>query len=371
MPEVQTEKLQPIQMPQLPNTPLVSVLVANYNYAKYISETLESVLRQTYPHFEVIVCDDGSTDNSCEIIATYVQKDSRIKLVSQPNGGVASALNTAYRESKGQIICLLDADDIWMNTKLEKVVEAFKSDPQFGFVIHNVIQIDGQGNFIKLAPMYKSLASGWMASYALENGGDIGGIPPASALSVRREVAHFLFPLNEEFKRNADSLIFCMAPYITVIGAVPEVLNQFRLHGANTTSLPTLTVEVMERGQDTLARVHQEQKKFLTKVYGTEIAEKLTDWRCSLAVRHNLYLLTRLKDAPKAESRKAHQQFVTHPLFNANYGNFMFRKWLFLWGEYLPNPIFKMLFDQVYGLSRLKRFVRWLRKSFTVSRAYS
>lgn len=357
MQKLQTEKLQPIKLSQLSETPLVSVLIANYNYAKYINQTLDSALRQTYQHFEIIVCDDGSSDNSCEVIETYVQNDSRIKLIRQPNGGVASALNTTYRESKGEIICLLDADDIWIDTKLEKVVNEFKTNLQSGFVIHNVILIDSQGKFIKGNPMYKKLASGWMADYALENGGHIGNIPQASALSIRREVAEYIFPLNENFRQNADSLIFRCAPYITVIGAVPEVLNQFRLHGSNTTSVASVTVEFYERVQAIIARVYQEQKQFLTRVYGSEIAEKLKSLECNVIFCLNIYLLARLKGAPKSESKQAHQMLVSHPNFKDLFGRKMPHTWLLEWGEYLPNPIFKMFFDQIFALGSLRRFV--------------
>ncbi|MBF1991414.1 glycosyltransferase family 2 protein [Fischerella thermalis] len=367
--ELQTEKLQPIKLPQLLDNPLVSVLIANYNYEKYISQTLESVLRQTYQNFEIIVCDDGSTDNSCDVIANYVRKDSRIKLISKQNGGVASALNAAYQKSQGQIICLLDADDIWMDRKLEKVVNEFKTNLQAGFVIHNVVQIDSEGKLIKPHPMYKNLASGWMGVHALENGGFINNIPQASALSLRREIADYIFPLNEEFRRNADSLIFRCAPYITVIGSVPDVLNQFRLHGSNTTSVAIVSADFIEKSQTTIARVHQEQKQFLLKVYGTEIAERLKDWRCSLIVCQNLYLLARLKGASKLETRKAHQQLINHPEFYQLFGRNTPHTWLLKWGEFLPDAIFKMLFDQIYGSGSLRRFVgRFRRKKLFVSR---
>ena len=358
MKNLQIEELQPLKLPQLPDKPLVSVLIANYNYARYIGETLESVLCQTYPDFEVIVCDDGSTDNSCEVIETYVQKDPRLKLVRKQNGGVATALNAAYRESNGQIVCLLDADDLWIHNKLQKVIEAFQSDTKCGFVIHNVIQIDGQGKFIKPTPMYKRLASGWMAPFALENGGIVDNIPPASALSVRRDVADFIFPINEAFVRNADSFIFRLAPFITVIGSVPEVLSRFRLHGANTTSSSTLTVDVMEREQIFLERMHQEQEQFLRNVYGAQVAEKLKGLNFSVGVRHNLYLLARLKGAPKSESREAHRQLVAHPQFSLQFGGSVHQRWLLQWGEYLPDAIFAALFQQVYGASRLKHLVR-------------
>jgi glycosyltransferase involved in cell wall biosynthesis len=360
MQELQDKKLQPINLEPLSDAPLVSVLIANYNYARYISQTLESVLCQTYPHFEIIVCDDGSTDNSCEVIESYTQKDTRIKLVRKSNGGVATALNTAYRESKGQIICLLDADDVWIDNKLQKTLEVFRSDPKCGFAIHNVIQIDSQGNFIKPTPMFQRLASGWLATLALENGGYVDNIPPASALSVRREVAELIFPLNEGFKRNADSLIFRFAPFITAIGSAPEVLSKFRLHGTNTTSLVSVTPDFLEKDLVIMEQVYQEQKLFLTKVYGTSVAQKLTDLKFNLLFCNARYLFIRLTRKPKNESKEVHQQLVTHPLFHAQFS--LPQKWLVQWGEYLPNALFAAAFNLVYGSSRLKSFARWLFK---------
>ncbi|OUL31385.1 glycosyltransferase family 2 protein [Nostoc sp. 106C] len=362
MQELQTEKLQPFKLPQLPDAPLVSVLIANYNYSQYIGETIESVLSQTYTNFEVIVCDDGSKDNSCEVIETYVKNDSRVKLIRKENGGVASALNAAYRESKGDIICILDADDTWTDKKLEKVIEAFKSESQNGFVIHNVILIDGQGNFIKLTPKYKELASGWMAESALENGGFVENIPPASALNLRREVAKLIFPLNEFFRTNADSLIFRLAPFITVIGAIPDVLSKFRFHRANTTSQLTVTPEVLQRDLAVMERVHQEQKVFLTKVYGAAIAERLTDLQSNLIVCNARYLLARLSGKSKNDCKEAHQQLITHPEFANCFNEFLLQRWLVQWGEYLPDPLFAALFNQVYGSSRLKQLGKQLLK---------
>lgn len=347
--------LKPIELPELPSTPLISILIPNYNYARYIGEALDSVLEQTYPHFEAIVYDDGSKDNSCDIIKSYAEKDSRIKLISKENGGVAKALNVAYNNSKGQIICILDADDIWMNNKLEKVLELYTSDPQCGFAIHNVIEIDGQGNFIKTTPKYKHLASGWMGQVSLKNGGFVYDIPPASALSIRREVAEKIFPLNKAFTRNADSLIYRFAPFITVIGAQKEALSKFRLHGSNTTSQTILTVDMLEREQTTFDRVYQEQKQFLTNVYGEQIAQQLTDIKHSLVVCHNRYLLGRLKGIPKVELTEMHQRFITHTEFRKRSTHEQF---LFKWGEYLPDTIFKMLFYQLYGSSNLKHLLK-------------
>lgn len=359
MQTLQTEQLQPINLTPIPDNPLVSVLVPNYNYAKYIGEALDSVLSQTYQNFEVIVCDDGSADNSCEVVKTYVQKDSRIKLIDKENGGVATALNRAYRESKGEIICLLDADDIWMNNKLQRILEVFKSNPQSGLAIHNVIKIDAQGNFINSTPHYRKLAIGWMAQFALENGGFVYDIPPASALSMRREVTNLLFPLNETFRSNADSLIFRLAPFITVIGTVSEVLSKFRFHGANTTSLLTVTAERLEREEVVFERLHQEQKRFLTEVYGASIAKRLSDLKHSVLVCNARYLVARLRDKPGKERKQVHQQLVSHPQFHEYFGEALFQKWLVQWGQYCPDAFFVFLFDQVYGSGSLKRIARF------------
>ncbi|MEM7712007.1 MAG: glycosyltransferase [Cyanobacteria bacterium P01_A01_bin.68] len=349
--------LRPLELPELPSTPLISILIPNYNYAKYISEALDSVLEQTYPHFEAIVCDDGSKDNSCEIIESYVRKDSRIKLISKKNGGVANALNVAYNKSKGEIICILDADDVWMSNKLEKLLELYTSNPLCGFAIHNVIEIDGQGNFLKTDPKYNHLASGWMGQVSLQNGGFVYDIPPASALSIRREIGEKIFPLNEAFTRNADSLIFRLAPFVTVIGAEMEALSKFRLHGSNTTSQTILTVNMLEREQITFEQVYHEQKQFLTNVYGEEIAQQLTDIKHSLVVCHNRYILGRLKGIPKVELTEMHQRFTTHTEFGKRS---IHEQFLFKWGEYLPDMIFKMCFYQLYGSSNLKRLYKRL-----------
>ena len=354
MKKLRTKEFKPIELPEMPQNPLVSVLIANYNYARYIGEAIESVLNQTYPYFEIIVCDDGSTDNSCEVIEAYAQRFNRLILVRQQNGRVASALNAAYQQSSGQIICLLDSDDIWMSNKLQKVIEAFKSDPKCGFVIHNVVQIDGHGKFIQPTPMFSKLASGWMAPLALENGGFVDKpIPPTSALCLVREVSDLIFPINEAFVNNADGLINSLALLATVIVPVSDVLSMYRLHGANITGTLSANADTLESGQNARERIHQEQRRFLISVYGAQVAEKLTDLKVSLSYLSTRYLISRLKGAPKSESREAHQHLVTHPQF----GQSVIQRWL-LWGEYLPNVLFAALFHFVYGSSQLKRLVK-------------
>jgi glycosyltransferase involved in cell wall biosynthesis len=105
---------------------VVSVIVPSYNASRYIRETLESVLGQTYSSFEVIVVDDGSTDETPAIVADYSRRDSRIRLVSQPNSGVGAARNRGIAQASGEFIAPLDADDIWYPEKLAKQVESLE-----------------------------------------------------------------------------------------------------------------------------------------------------------------------------------------------------------------------------------------------------
>ena len=99
---------------------LVSIITPSYNSEKFISMTIDSVLRQTYRNWEMIIVDDASTDNTCTIIYDYCKKDNRIKLIRlKKNSGAAVARNRAIEKSKGKYIAFLDSDDIWLPEKLK------------------------------------------------------------------------------------------------------------------------------------------------------------------------------------------------------------------------------------------------------------
>ncbi len=106
------------------NIPLVSIITPSYNSEKYIKETIESVLTQSYKNWEIIIVDDASSDNATQIVDEYVKKDSRVKLIKlKQNRGPANARNRAIKKASGKYIAFLDSDDIWLPTKLEKQIE--------------------------------------------------------------------------------------------------------------------------------------------------------------------------------------------------------------------------------------------------------
>lgn len=117
------------------NTPLVSVVIPAYNAERFIGKTLESILLQTYPHFEVLVVDDGSTDGTADIIKSFAVHDSRFQLLQKTNGGVATARNMAIRNASGEFIAPCDSDDVWYPDRLKAQVECMmQSDESVGLV---------------------------------------------------------------------------------------------------------------------------------------------------------------------------------------------------------------------------------------------
>ena len=131
-----------MQKNSINKSPKVSVIINNYNYETYIGAAVESVLNQTFSDFELIVVDDGSTDNSRAIIASF--QDNRIQIVLKANGGQASALNAGFSMAKGLYVAFLDSDDLFDKDKLERVLNVFT---KFDYVLvqHQLRIIDQNG----------------------------------------------------------------------------------------------------------------------------------------------------------------------------------------------------------------------------------
>ncbi len=126
------------------NNNLVSIIMPMHNSSRYVVDSIESVLLQSYKFWELIVVDDHSEDNSVEVVEEYVKKDSRIRLLHSKNRGAAEARNYALREAKGRWIAFLDSDDLWHHQKLEKQLR-FMKDNKYSFTYTNYSQIDENG----------------------------------------------------------------------------------------------------------------------------------------------------------------------------------------------------------------------------------
>jgi glycosyltransferase involved in cell wall biosynthesis len=273
---------EPVFLPALPEAPLFSVLIRNHNYGQFLETALQSVLDQTYQNFEIIVCDDGSTDNSRDIADKFSRQDSRITLITQPNSGVATAANTAYQNSKGDLIALLDADDRFKPTKLKQVLSVFRNSPRSGLCVHPVLPVSATGQPLG-APYPGSLETGWLGPQKLRAGG-CTSFPPSSGLVLRREIASELFPIPAEIRIMEDFFLAGTAQFLTEVSMTQEALTEFRVH-KNIRSdsseheirpaFSTFKPEVHMTCAKALETVLPAQREVLRRCYGSGIAEIL------------------------------------------------------------------------------------------------
>lgn len=138
-----------------------SVVITTYNYGLFVRKSINSVLSQTYKNFELIIVDDGSEDGTKEIVSEYAS-DARVRYIYQKNAGQPKAKNRGICESCGEFIAFLDADDIWMPTKLEKQLALF-ADPEVGVVYSRRYWINPDG--VEISGNERSLRRGKILDY--------------------------------------------------------------------------------------------------------------------------------------------------------------------------------------------------------------
>ena len=295
------EKLKPMELAPLPENPLVSVLIANYNYGQYIGEAIESVLNQTYPHFEIIVCDDGSTDDSVQVIQSYVKRAPCVHLIVKENGGVASALNTAFFASRGDLIALLDADDIWLPHRLQEVVKAFNASPVPGLVVHPLRVTKLETGRIVKPRLPRKPDRGWLAPRLIA--GDYCIFPPASGMTLHREVASRVFPLPETFRALADGVLREHAALLALVGVVDVVLGLYRQHASNVTG-NRQQIETLVANSRVILSARAELVK---QVYGIEVDLALWEQKPRGVILRELWLARYLLQGKRIPLLKAIQ----------------------------------------------------------------
>jgi glycosyltransferase involved in cell wall biosynthesis len=207
--------------------PLVSVIIDNYNYGRFLGQAINSVLEQTYKNFELIVVDDGSTDNSREVIESY---GDRLIAIFQENAGQGEAFNAGIEKAKGEIICFLDADDYFHKEKLAKVVASFIDHPEWVQIGHCWISVDAEG-----VPIGSSTSSiinqGDVRNLLLQWGRYATGI--TSALAYRRAVLQQVLPIPTKRTEAADTFLAATVPFYGKVGSINEPLMFYRIHGRN------------------------------------------------------------------------------------------------------------------------------------------
>lgn len=209
-------------------TPFFTVLIDAYNYGEYIADAVASVLEQDFPteEREILVVDDGSTDDTEARLRKF---GGAIRYFRKPNGGQASAFNFGFERARGEVIALLDADDVWLPEKLGHVYEALERHPGAGMVYHRVHLWDGardiseDGYFVPVSGRVPENTNA-LLRYPM-----VG----TSCLAFRREALWKLLPVPESLRFQADAYLTALIIFVSEVAAVPEFLGKYRLHGAN------------------------------------------------------------------------------------------------------------------------------------------
>jgi glycosyltransferase involved in cell wall biosynthesis len=209
------------------NRTLVSIVIDNFNYADFLREAIDSALGQTYSGVEIVVVDDGSTDSSREIIATY---GNRIVPVLKENGGQASAFNAGLQASHGGLVCFLDADDVLAATALERAVPHF-ADPSIVKVHWPLWEVNASGTKTgKIFPI-SPLASGNLQEKTIDEGPLAYITSPTSGNAWSRRYLETVYPVAECGNRHGgDAYLSILAPLYGRIATVDDPQGIYRIH---------------------------------------------------------------------------------------------------------------------------------------------
>ncbi|MGP1625027.1 glycosyltransferase family 2 protein [Prevotella koreensis] len=176
-------------------TPKISVIIPLYNKEKIVERSVNSVLSQSFKNFELIIVDDGSTDNSFEIVNNI--KDDRIRLMRQENGGPSKARNTGAKRACGEWIVFLDADDELLPSALEVFILSIKKHEDANFICCEYQESDG--NFIRIPFHYRDIKV-----YNCNKDWCLGKIMPRTGAAIYKKKLVLKYPFDERIRRFED-----------------------------------------------------------------------------------------------------------------------------------------------------------------------
>jgi glycosyltransferase involved in cell wall biosynthesis len=212
---------------------LVSIMMPAYNAERFIGQAIESALAQSYPYWELVVVDDGSTDQTSRILAGYT--DARIKSYHQPNGGEAAARNTALHQVTGEYLAFLDADDLYLPEHLKATVDYLQSHPEYDGVYSDGFYIDENGSQIKnLSSRRRGPFEGDIFE-EMVRASDVFGAPVSVVLRSAVILRHHL-DFDPEIVIGPDWDFFIRYAEVARFGYIRQPTCLYRIHQANISS---------------------------------------------------------------------------------------------------------------------------------------
>ncbi|MFV0389623.1 MAG: glycosyltransferase family 2 protein [Pyrinomonadaceae bacterium] len=213
--------------------PLVSVVIPAYNAVRFVNATIDSVLAQTFQDLEILVVDDGSTDNTKEILGNYGDK---IRFLPKKNGGVSSARNYGIENAIGKYIAFLDADDVWMPEKLEKQVALMESNKEIGLCYVSTQRVDEELNYLTLirANTYADYTESLLLNLNIVSGS-------CSSAMARRDIILQTNGFDSQFTTYADWEMWLRLSLLTNFAPINEELVKYRIVKGSMSSKPEAT----------------------------------------------------------------------------------------------------------------------------------
>ncbi len=283
----------------------VSVVIPTYNRAAYLVEAIQSVLAQTFRDFEIVIVDDGSTDNTADVVKTI--NDSRLHYIFQENRGVSAALNTGWRAAGGEYIGILGSDDMWLPTCLQELVQTLETSPHLGVVYARAQGMDARGEpLTQLVGARERFAGETLKSLVY------GDFVCPIAVVIRRAALERVGGYDESLIANEDwDLWLRLAPYYG-IGYVPRVLARYRFHTQNLTRTDSSRME----------RLMQDRVRVLDKFFAQPNVPEDAMSVHDLAYR-NLYLDWTIRYLEQRQFQRAWQTLQRAMSFSSSHLKFL------------------------------------------------
>jgi glycosyltransferase involved in cell wall biosynthesis len=248
-----------------PAGPLVSVLVNNHNYRRFLAAAIDSALGQTYERTETIVVDDGSTDESRDVILRY---GSRIGAVLKENGGQASAINLGFERCGGDIVIILDADDRLDPDIAGAVTEAFRAHPDVARVQYRVAVTDAAGRPTgeRIPADYVTMPSGDLREGVIRFN-NVTWWPPTSGHAFSAETLRRILPMPEEpFHVAVDYYLVRASALCGPIVSLERIGAYYRRHGQNEDSRDRLDLDQVRTQIELTREAHPYLKRFADSI---------------------------------------------------------------------------------------------------------
>ena len=209
----------------MPRSPLISVVVGAYNAHKYIDEMVRSILGQTFADFEFIVVDDGSTDDTLEILRGHERRDARMKVIASPHSGIVDAANAGIRHAQCELIARADADDIALPDRFDKQFRYMQSHPEICALGAQMMLIDPYG-----VPLLETKLPLDHEGIDKEMLGGSGWAMPQPVAMVRRAALIEIGCYRKEYEWAEDLDLFLRLAEHGRLANLPDVLVKYRIH---------------------------------------------------------------------------------------------------------------------------------------------